>query len=78
MIYRIISEIIIAILLVFGGYMYHDVVNQTKDLTCNTYHTKNGVAWEGYAAHYGELTRCFFVESAYPWRVRHGVAANDR
>ncbi len=58
----------------FGGYALcaiHTEIDKAVD--CGSY-THKHIKWEGYWGlnQYNEH-RCFWVETAYPYRVKHGV-----
>ena len=40
---------------------------------CGNYQTKHA-EWRGWLSVKDGVYRCFWVESEYPWRLRHGVA----
>jgi hypothetical protein len=40
---------------------------------CGDYQTKHA-EWRGWLSVKDGVYRCFWVESEYPWRLRHGVA----
>lgn len=40
---------------------------------CSNYKTKHA-EWRGWLSVKDGVYRCFWVESEYPWRLRHGVA----
>ena len=62
---------VVAIISAYGGYkaaqmeLHHGI--------CSNYQTKHA-EWRGWLSVKDGVYRCFWVESAYPWRVRHGVA----
>lgn len=61
----------VAIISVYGGYkaaqmeLHHGI--------CSNYQTKHA-EWRGWLSVKDGVYRCFWVESEYPWRLRHGVA----
>ena len=55
------------------GWMCKGIYIDMQELTCADYSTKHAI-WIGYSSTKNEQIRCFWVESAYPWRVRQGVA----
>lgn len=59
-------------LIAFGvsGFI-HTGIDYLDRLECHDYTTKNAV-WKGYSAKDSHEQRCFYVEQAYPWRVRQG------
>jgi hypothetical protein len=61
----------VAMLSAYGGYkaaqmeLHHGI--------CGNYKTKHA-EWRGWLSVKDGVYRCFWVESEYPWRLRHGVA----
>ena len=61
----------VAMLSAYGGYkaaqmeLHHGI--------CGNYQTKHA-EWRGWLSVKDGVYRCFWVESEYPWRLRHGVA----
>ena len=61
----------VAMLSAYGGYkaaqmeLHHGI--------CSNYQTKHA-EWRGWLSVKDGVYRCFWVESEYPWRLRHGVA----
>ena len=61
----------VAMLSAYGGYkaaqmeLHHGI--------CGNYKTKHA-EWQGWLSVKDGVYRCFWVESEYPWRLRHGVA----
>lgn len=54
------------------GWLSKGVYVEIQELTCADYSTKHAM-WVGFSSTKNEQVRCFWVESAYPWRVRQGV-----
>jgi len=45
---------------------------ELEHTVCGSYQ-KGHSYWHGWLSVKDGVSRCFWVESAYPWRVRHGV-----
>jgi len=46
---------------------------ELEHTVCNSY-KKGHSYWHGWLSVKDGVSRCFWLESEYPWRVRHGVA----
>jgi len=53
------------------SHVLYNAYKSYNELDCHDYTTNNGV-WIGYIATKNGETRCFWVESYYPYRVRQG------
>ena len=61
----------VALISAYGG--YKAAKWELEHTICGDYQTKHA-EWRGWLSVKDGISRCFYVESAYPWRVRHGVA----
>jgi hypothetical protein len=67
------SRIILVLVSLFVGWHAKEISLNIQALTCNDYSTRHAM-WRGYlSSRHGEM-RCFWVEDAYPWRVRQGLS----
>jgi hypothetical protein len=64
----------VALISAYGG--YRAAKWELEHTVCNSYQ-KGHSYWNGWLSVKDGVSRCFWVESAYPWRVRHGVAQVD-
>jgi hypothetical protein len=64
----------VALISAYGG--YKAAKWELEHTVCGSYQTKNA-EWHGWLSVKDGISRCFYVESAYPWRVRHGVIQVD-
>lgn len=55
------------------GWICKGIYIDMQELTCSDYSTKHAM-WVGFSSTKNGQVRCFWLESAYPWRVRQGVA----
>ena len=67
------SSIIFILLGVCAGWTARGVYVDIQQLTCADYSTKHSI-WRGFSANKDGQVRCFWLENAYPWRTRQGVA----
>ena len=61
----------VAMLSAYGGYKVAQM--ELHHGICSNYQTKHA-EWRGWLSVKDGVYRCFWVESEYPWRLRHGVA----
>lgn len=61
----------VALISAYGG--YKAAKWELEHTICNDYQTKHA-QWRGWLSVKDGVYRCFWVESEYPWRLRHGVA----
>lgn len=61
----------VAIISAYGG--YKAAKWELEHTVCGDYQTKHA-EWRGWLSVKDGIYRCFWVESEYPWRLRHGVA----
>lgn len=54
------------------GWWCKGIYLDIQGLTCNDFSTKHTV-WRGFISTKDGDVRCFWLEQAYPWRVRQGV-----
>ena len=64
----------VALISAYGG--YKAAKWELEHTVCGSYQTKHA-EWHGWLSVKDGISRCFYVESAYPWRVRHGVIQVD-
>jgi len=65
---------LVSIVAVFTlGWWCKGIYIDIQELTCADYSTKHAM-WRGFSATKDGQVRCFWIESAYPWRTRQGVA----
>ena len=64
----------VALISAYGG--YKAAKWELEHMICGSYQTKHA-EWHGWLSVKDGISRCFYVESAYPWRVRHGVIQVD-
>ena len=64
----------VALISAYGG--YRAAKWELEHTVCGSYQTKHA-EWHGWLSVKDGISRCFYVESAYPWRVRHGVIQVD-
>jgi hypothetical protein len=64
----------VALISAYGG--YKAAKWELEHTVCGSY-TKGHSDWHGWLSVKDGISRCFYVESAYPWRVRHGVIQVD-
>lgn len=55
------------------GWWLKGIYLDIQGLTCNDFSTKHTI-WQGFMSTKDGQVRCFWLEQAYPWRVRQGVA----
>ena len=60
----------VALISAYGG--YKAAKWELEHTVCGSY-TKGHSDWHGWLSVKHGISRCFYVESEYPWRVRHGV-----
>lgn len=70
----ILAVIGVALLSAYGG--YKAAKWELEHTVCGSYQ-KGHSDWHGWLSVKDGVFRCFYVESAYPWRVRHGVIQVD-
>ena len=61
----------VALISAYGG--YKAAKWELEHTVCSDYQTKHA-EWRGWLSVKDGVYRCFWVESEYPWRLRHGVA----
>jgi hypothetical protein len=61
----------VALISAYGG--YKAAKWELEHTICGDYQTKHA-QWRGWLSVKDGVYRCFWVESEYPWRLRHGVA----
>jgi hypothetical protein len=61
----------VALISAYGG--YKAAKWELEHTVCGDYQTKHA-QWRGWLSVKDGVYRCFWVESEYPWRLRHGVA----
>jgi hypothetical protein len=61
----------VALISAYGG--YKAAKWELEHTVCGDYKTKHA-EWRGWLSVKDGVYRCFWVESEYPWRLRHGVA----
>lgn len=61
----------VALISAYGG--YKAAKWELEHTVCGNYQTKHA-EWRGWLSVKDGVYRCFWVESEYPWRLRHGVA----
>ena len=61
----------VALISAYGGYKASKF--EAEHGLCGNYQTKHA-EWRGWLSVKDGIYRCFWVESEYPWRLRHGVA----
>ena len=61
----------VALISAYGG--YKAAKWELEHTICTDYQTKHA-QWRGWLSVKDGVYRCFWVESEYPWRLRHGVA----
>lgn len=61
----------VALISAYGG--YKAAKWELEHMVCGDYQTKHA-QWRGWLSVKDGVYRCFWVESEYPWRLRHGVA----
>lgn len=61
----------VALISAYGGYKAAKL--ELEHTVCGDYQTKHA-EWRGWLSVKDGVYRCFWVESEYPWRLRHGVA----
>ena len=61
----------VALISAYGG--YKAAKWELEHTVCGDYQTKHA-EWRGWLSVKDGVYRCFWVESEYPWRLRHGVA----
>jgi hypothetical protein len=64
----------VALISAYGG--YKAAKWELEHTICGSYE-KGHAYWHGWLSVKDGVSRCFWVESAYPWRVRHGVIQVD-
>jgi hypothetical protein len=64
----------VALLSAYGG--YKAAKWELEHTVCGDY-KKGHSYWYGWLSVKDGVSRCFYVESAHPWRVRHGVIQVD-
>jgi hypothetical protein len=67
----ILIMLVVALLSAYGG--YKAAKWELEHTVCNNY-KKGHSYWHGWLSVKDGVSRCFWLESEYPWRVRHGVA----
>jgi hypothetical protein len=70
----ILVVLVVALISAYGG--YKAAKWELEHTVCGSYQTKHA-EWHGWLSVKDGISRCFYVESAYPWRVRHGVIQVD-
>jgi hypothetical protein len=60
----------VALISAYGG--YKAAKWELEHTVCGSYQKAHSY-WHGWLSVKDGVSRCFWVESAYPWRVRHGV-----
>ena len=63
--------LVVALISAYGG--YKAARWELEHTVCGNYKTKHA-EWRGWLSVKDGVYRCFWVESEYPWRLRHGVA----
>jgi hypothetical protein len=66
----LIAALMIALPSGYAGYKLAQV--ELEHHICGSY-DKGHSTWRGWLSVKDGVYRCFYVESEYPWRVRHGV-----
>jgi hypothetical protein len=61
----------VALISAYGG--YKAAKWELEHTVCNSYQ-KGHSYWHGWLSVKDGVSRCFWLESEFPWRVRHGVA----
>jgi hypothetical protein len=61
----------VALLSAYGG--YKAAKWELEHTVCGSYQKAHSY-WHGWLSVKDGVSRCFWVESEFPWRVRHGVA----
>ena len=64
---------IVCIVCIIIGWWLKGIYLHIQGLTCNDFSTKHTI-WQGFMSTKDGQVRCFWLEQAYPWRVRQGVA----
>lgn len=64
----------VALISAYGG--YKAAKWELEHTVCNSYQRGHSY-WHGWLSVKDGVSRCFWLESEYPWRVRHGVAQVD-
>jgi hypothetical protein len=64
----------VALISAYGG--YKAAKWELEHTVCGSYQKAHSY-WHGWLSVKDGVSRCFWVESAYPWRVRHGVIQVD-
>ena len=64
----------VALISAYGGYKAAKL--ELEHTVCGSY-KKGHSYWYGWLSVKDGVSRCFYVESAHPWRVRHGVIQVD-
>jgi hypothetical protein len=64
----------VALISAYGG--YKAAKWELEHTVCNSYQRGHSY-WHGWLSVKDGVSRCFWLESEYPWRVRHGVALVD-
>ena len=54
------------------GWTVKGIYLDIQGLTCSDFSTKHAV-WRGFLSTKDGDMRCFWLEGAYPWRVKQGV-----
>ncbi len=60
----------VSLLSAYGG--YKAAKWELEHTVCGSYQKAHSY-WHGWLSVKDGVSRCFYVESEYPWRVRHGV-----
>jgi hypothetical protein len=64
----------VALISAYGG--YKAAKWELEHTVCSSY-KKGHSYWHGWLSVKDGVSRCFYVESEFPWRVRHGVVQVD-
>jgi hypothetical protein len=70
----ILAVIGVALISAYGG--YNAAKWELEHTVCGNYY-KGHSYWNGWLSVKDGVSRCFWVESEFPWRVRHGVVLVD-
>ena len=64
--------VVLGVALVSAYVGYKAAKWELEHTVCNSYQ-KGHSYWHGWLSVKDGISRCFWLESEYPWRVRHGV-----